>query len=517
MQTKQTRGFGRGGKAYCRLESFKEHTDISFIAQQPTFRAIVALLRLHIIVAAMSKPISISFGKPKTSLSGTNTPAPPTHKPRATLQAASTKPKLLGHDSDDDDEPKQPLHEAVTGFTANGAILGERVPEKELAVIKNPGNSDWRKRRRAGRDPLPHEVQTPMRNTAVVEKDEVSKASGLQFAEKDVRTATADSESTGEINANGANPQGPAQDRTEDEIALQALLQDGERRPNSNAVIVQKANANRVRAEPIDELGDYRADVASRPDSATLEDYAAMPVEEFGLALIRGMGTKRKADGQMADPAPVNSATPKIREPRPGYLGIGAKAAPGAEVELGAWGKTAMRKGMNSKAGDGLYTPVMLKDKRTGEMLTEEELQARKKEAKDRLNGKEEDWKERRDKNLERRGREGNGEQKRLMDKDDDYRNQMNDFSRNRASHRDERNGSSRSDRSRSRDRRRRDGDDRDEKYRDRSRDRDRERRRDKYRDDDRYDSSSSRKNNLRDGERGGYDKKDDRRRKERY
>lgn len=476
----------------------------------------MALLRLRIIVAAMSKPISISFGKPKASLSGTNTPAPPTHKPRPAPQIASTKPKLLGHDSDDEDELKQPAHETVTGFTANGAILGERVPEKEQVVIKNAGNSDWRKRRRAGKNSLPHEVQAPIGNTPVVEKDEVSKASGLQFAEKDARATTAEGEPAGKINPNGADPQGPTRDRTEDEIALQALLQGGERGSNSNAVIVQKVNANLVRAEPVDELGDYRADVASRPDSATLEDYAAMPVEEFGLALIRGMGTKRKAHGQIANPGHVNGAAPKAREPRPGYLGIGAKAAPGAEVELGAWGKTAMRKGMNSKTGDGLYTPVMLKDKRTGETLTEEELQARKKEAKDRLNGKEEDWKERRDRNLEQRGRERNGEQKRLVDKDDEYRNQMNDFSRNSASHRDERNGSSRSDRSRSRDRRRRGDDGRDDKYRDRSRDRDKERRRDKYRDDDRYDSSSSRKSNLRDGERGGYDR-DDRRRKERY
>src|SRR3984885_7340264 len=371
----------------------------------------------------MSKPISISFGKSKTSLSGTNPPPPPTHLPCPAPEVASTKPKLLGHDSDDEDELKQPVPEAVTGFAANGAILGERVPEKGQVVIKNAGNSDWRKRRRAGKNALPHEVQAPIGNTPVVEKDEVSKASGLQFAEKDARTTTAEGELAGTTNTNGTNPQGPARGQTEDEIALQALLQDGERGLNSNTVIAQKANANLVGAGPIDELGDYRADVASRPDSATLEDYAAMPVEEFGLALIRGMGTKRKANGQITNPSHGNATTPKVREPRPGYLGIGAKAAPGAEVELGAWGKTAMRKGMNSKTGDGLYTPVMLKDKRTGEMLTEEELQARKKEAKDRLNGKEEDWKERRDKNLERRGRGGNGEQKRLMDKDDGYRN----------------------------------------------------------------------------------------------
>jgi hypothetical protein len=489
---------------------------INLVVQHPSAGpSRAALSQLFCRATAMSKPISISFGKPKTTIPGTNTP---THKPKAAQQSASTKPKLLGHDSDDEDELKQPVHEAVTGFAANGAILDERVPEKEQLVIKNAGNGDWRKRRRGGKNLLPSEAQAENGNTAVVERDEVSKASGLQFAVKDASTGIAEAQSIGTTNVNGANPQEPAQERTEDEIALQALLQDGEGGPKSTAVILQKENTNIVRPEPTDELDDYRADVASRPDSATLDEYEAMPVEEFGLALLRGMGTKRKANGQVTNLGDTNGAAPKVREPRPGYLGIGAKAAPGTE-EIGAWGKAAMRKGMKSKTGDGLYTPVMLKDKRTGELLTEEELQARKKEAKERLNGKEEDWRERRDKNLERSGRERDREPKRLMDKDDDYRNQMNDFSRNSASHRDERNGSSRSDRSRSRDRRRRDDDSRDGKYRDRSRDRDRDRdrRRDKYRDDDRDDSSSSRKSSHRDGERNGYDKNDDRRRKDRY
>ena len=91
--------------------------------------------------------------------------------------------------------------------------------------------------------------------------------------------------------------------------------------------------------------------------------------------------------------------------------------------------------------------------KRLSKQITFEEYQAIKKEAKARSNGNEDDGRERRDKNLERSGREKSGDQKRLMDKDDDYRDRMHDFSRLSASHKDEGNGSSRSDRSRSRDR----------------------------------------------------------------
>lgn len=36
----------------------------------------------------------------------------------------------------------------------------------------------------------------------------------------------------------------------------------------------------------------YRHDVAMRPDEATLEDYEKVPVDQFGAALLRGMGWK---------------------------------------------------------------------------------------------------------------------------------------------------------------------------------------------------------------------------------
>jgi G patch domain/KOW motif-containing protein len=44
----------------------------------------------------------------------------------------------------------------------------------------------------------------------------------------------------------------------------------------------------------LDEIEDeeqrFKADVASRPDEASLEDYEKIPVEAFGKALLRGMG-----------------------------------------------------------------------------------------------------------------------------------------------------------------------------------------------------------------------------------
>jgi hypothetical protein len=436
----------------------------------------------------MSKPISISFGKSKGPSTTLTTNGPLGRKP-ISFSAKPTKPALR-HDSDDEDE-QAPVHEEVTGFAADGAVLSRPVEQKDALVIKNAGNGDWRTRGK--KNLLPAEVQAQRvavanGQTALVERNEVSKASGLQFADPTAEAST----TIQNTNGDHVGAIQPVKVLTEDEVALQALLDGDSGERKTNAVIIQSANA---RPQGIDEADDFKADVASRPDNPTLDEYAAMPVEEFGLAMLRGMGQKRKANGEMMNYKSTNGdkKTPKIREARQGYLGIGAKATPGAEAELGAWGKADMRKNFK---GEGLYTPVMLRDKRTGEMLTEQQLEERKKEAKQKKPG-DDDWRDRRDRNLERSGRGPKiGEQKYITDKDD-YRDQMNEFSRSSSSRKD-RDGddSSRSrkarSRSRSRDRTKRDDEDRH-----------RDRRRDKYRDDDRYDSSSSWKSSHRDKDRG--------------
>jgi G-patch domain len=481
------------------------------------------LFAWFLIFQTMSKPISISFGKSKSS---TFAPATTSQHTRPLIPfAGKPKSRAPRNDSDDEDEIT-PQHESITAFAANGAILTEPEHHKEDLVIKNAGNGDWRKRGR-GRNLLPAEVQAQQNaenngEVVIVERDEVSKASGLQLAEPSRKDADVPCGPS----SNGHLLE-PVKELTEDERALQALLSDGTGERKSHAVIEISENS---RAQPRDETDDFRADVASRPNSCTLDEYAAMPVEEFGMAMLRGMGQKRRANGEIisygSKDAQTNGTAPKIREPRQGYLGIGAKAAPGAEVELGAWGKTAMRK---NQRGEGFYTPVMLKDKRTGEMLTEEELERRKKEAKEKAGRNESatgelDWRERRDRNLERSGRdrdrEGrNTEQRLLTDQD---RERMNGISRNSSSGRDidreggdYRNEKSRRDRdrdrspshSKERDRRRRDDDERHREWR-----------RDKYKDDERYDSNSSRKSSHRerDRDRDRYDRDDDRRRKER-
>lgn len=440
-------------------------------------------------------PISISLSSSKTSTA-------PSSRKRLTLGNNSSlpQPKSSLQPDSDDDEPSEPVHEKVTGFdhAAGGAIGSAPVQrgEKKL-VIHSKGNNDWRRR---GKNLLPVEVQRQRAAQAGedgsaeagVESNEVSKAAGLSLAapaKTPMEMKAVQMQMTVDSVMTDAEP--PPK-RTEDEIALQALLSDGKAERKSNLILPLTSSTAPPEDTAYNETASFRSDVASRPDSCSLDEYAAVPVEEFGAALLRGMGWK---EGQSvgrgkysSNGADTNGATARVPERRPGYLGIGAKdvsGKAGAEIELGAWGKAAMRK---NKKGEGLYTPVLMRDKKTGEMITEEELQERKKLQQSNT-GEEEIWRNRRDRNLDKSGR----------DKKEYFQDHRNGYRTD---------SSTRRDRSRSRDRgdRRRRDDDRDSSrgsrdYRDRDVERERERRH-RYRNDDRYDSGSSRKSSHSDRDR---------------
>ncbi|OGE53778.1 hypothetical protein PENARI_c007G02262 [Penicillium arizonense] len=475
-----------------------------------------------------SKPISLS-------LSGSNAPSKKTgfnlqssNRGRATDSPAAKgrslprRPHQLAHGDDSDEEEAAPVHEEVSGFDTHtgGAITvdGQAVHDKnQPLVIPVTSKNNWRDRAgvnvKKGKNLLPREVQAMQEaekngqapgGDPTVQTDAPSMAYGLSFAQQSEAQ-----EDKGAANEDRAMPDAnpvATKPLTDDEIAMQALIRETKGDVERRTDLVIESTTKDEDEAPVhySETSSFRTDVASRPDPATLDAYNAIPVEEFGAALLRGMGWK---DGQSIGKGNYGGAAAaekaknaRVPERRPGFLGIGAKDASGgkgAEAELGAWGKSAMRKA-SRKAGEengkavGVYMPVTMRNKKTGEHLTEEELEALKKEAK--AAPKEDDWRERRDHNLEKSGR----------DKDREYRKR--DYDDEGRSHR--RNGSSRRDRSLSSGRQssrrsRYDDDDRsrrdDRSHRDRDYDRDRRR--------DRHDDKDRRRDRDRDHDRDRSDR----------
>lgn len=348
--------------------------------------------------STQSKPFSISL---------------PTAKPKQTpSQSASgtLNPKKRPHsslaDSDSDNESSVHRPQLVSSFdhSAGGAISvnGVEKPKAPL-VIAGQKNRDWREesRRKRGRNLLPAEVQATgsgqySSGKDAVERDVASRGFGLSFVTAEVRDKDGDVTMVEAQIAKEAPEQEASGARTADEEAMEALL--GNTGKTSTLVLpairtdddVDVAQSGRLIGLGGHEDDSFRSDVASRPDSASLDEYAAVPIEEFGAALLRGMGWK---EGDVVGKRKNQIITARIVERRPALLGIGAKEAPGGVGdELGAWGKVARGKRKLDKA----YNPVLLRNSKTGEMLTEEELEA-KKEAQKR---EEADWRERRSRNL---------------------------------------------------------------------------------------------------------------------
>ena len=421
-----------------------------------------------LVNGTLAKPISISFG---TSKSRPAAPKPAKKRPHAALADES------GSEDDSRGEPQ-----SVVAFdqSAGGAVTAHQVRPKNVLVIKAEKNRDWREesRKRRRKNLLPAEVQA-QRNGHYqiltgpqVERDEVSKTSGLQFVKQD-----AEGDTTMEMLASQASTIAQSTiSRTADEEAMASLLSNGERK-STLTIPAQESDPSNVYdpgsisgEEYQDENERFKADLRSRPDVATLEDYAAVPVEDFGVAMLRGMGWReggkvgKQRAGEIASPV---KQEPRIIERRPALLGVGATEVPGGlGEELGAWGK--MAKGRRKT--DVTYNPVVMRNSVTGELLSEDELKARvvEQSERDKKRG-EDDWRDRRDRNL-----------KIDAEKKEERRNGRSEFvSLEGVDDREGRRSRDRAynDRSRSKDRRRRERSRSRERRRDRSRSNERRRR----------------------------------------
>ncbi|CAK1367679.1 Pre-mRNA-splicing factor spp2 [Cercospora beticola] len=264
-----------------------------------------------------------------------------------------------------------------------------------------------------------------------------------------------------------------AKPKTDDELAMDALLG---KTSTDKTLVIEGRNATMTEEDAFDH------DIASAPDMATLDDYARVPVEQFGAALLRGMGWKDGEGIGSQKGKKIVKDSGKPPERRAALLGIGAKENAAITQEIGAWGKAA--RGKEAK----IYNPVLIRDKKTGKTYTEEELEKKKQDDERRKYEMEFDQKER--------------DKRRRDDSRDRRRDKGRDDSRERKHGKEDRHD---------RDRRRRHYDSESEdEYRRRK---EKERRRKREREDD-YDRESSRRH--RDHEDSGRERHRDRDRRDR-
>ncbi|KAG6004524.1 hypothetical protein E4U21_001022 [Claviceps maximensis] len=394
--------------------------------------------------------IAIKLGGSSTS---TSRPSPRGSIPPSTLGKRARQTTIataaLGDESDSNSESEHHhhhnhnhgRHETITGFGQYGAETehtthADRPSKKQYVIAKQP-NRDWRNEMKTQRRPktLPEEAQHQQHDqkhkdhslaaTATTQKNQQMSPDdqdknlkwGLtlpqdQKVEEDRGRTDGDDVNTDDkafADQKQNQTQAPhstsacsleTRPRTDDDEALDALL--GNKKPSGPE--------KRIPAPSEDEV--YKRDAASAGAASTLEDYEAMPVEEFGAALLRGMGWNGDATG------------PKVKEVRrrPNRLGLGAKELKDAE-DLGGWNQM----GHTAKA----KTRPRLADYRREESRRKEER------------GREDSYKKERERERDRerggdrRDRDRDRDRYRERDRDHRYRDERRD--RDRDGHRDRR------------------------------------------------------------------------------
>ena len=363
-----------------------------------------------------------------------------------------------------------PHRSPKSSFTSFIRAGGRPVKKDEPLVIAPLPNRDWRavvkKNRNHG---IPSYVPEGMEDKMKVGQDGSQgglgtrdtinsgpQQSGLVIAKRRKIDDREDVDiSIQEIKMEDEHTQGPNHKLAEDEKVVRAMLNAAQKAANGDE------DGPEMEAIPLLPSADWRQpkteaeafqeDVVTRPDSCTLEEYQRVPVEQFGLALLKGMGWKPGTGASRTGKGPAEAFTPSSR---PALLGLGAK-----EREAVDDGKKGRKKPTRP---DMRYVPVVARERERSERHSKSD----------------------RDRDLERRDRDKDGDNreyassrrhspKRRSDREGQDMDREHDRNRDWESDRDRRRESDR------------DQDDRhyDSGRRDRSRERERDRRRDEERD----------------------------------
>jgi hypothetical protein len=424
-------------------------------------------------------------------------------KPGAKLNGPppAKKPRLVLDEEETEDKNKTV---EITGFDTAGAIDVNRKEAEAPRIIASLPNRNWGK-----------EVQASVRRQQQGKTEDNAEAleeSKLAYGLTVVKKEGQNGESTVKAEEVQVKLE-PADDGLTEEQRLEKRAIE--------AVLNGKATDETViPAQNGDTAHDE--DYTNAPDAPSLDAYAATPIDGFGAALLRGMGWK---DGEEIGRNKENGVKPREIKRRPALLGIGAKEEAATGIELGTWNQKKGR-GMNQAQE---YAPIAMRNKKTGEIITEEELKKKlasqdmvpedvEEESRPEKKYGSDDSEERsmvrsERKRDRRREDEYDSERRRDRRRDDDYDSKRRSEKRRDDDYDSERRREKRRDDDYDSERRREKRRERDHRELSRTRDSDDKRRREKRRDERRY-RSRSRDSNKR---RRDYDEdRDDRKRRHR-
>lgn len=258
-------------------------------------------------------------------------------------------------------------HSSEEIIDSNVAIIDSSDEEEEPQgplVIPALQNRDWRemaRKRRAGLSYVPPSGQAGIGKDGSVgglgTRDTINSGvqlEGLQAPRKRPKTELDENDAgfkdylLQEGVAGAKDAAEVKEEETDEERAIRAVLASarGETREGGPHIDIIPAGGNEWGRRPTEDDA-FKQDVDALPDEATLDDYERVPVEQFGAALLRGMGWKEGTAASKKKKGPVE---PWLPQARPALLGIGAK-------EREALDDGSMRKAKGRP--DKRYVPVI--------------------------------------------------------------------------------------------------------------------------------------------------------------
>ncbi|KAL8280928.1 hypothetical protein RQP46_006607 [Phenoliferia psychrophenolica] len=315
----------------------------------------------------------------------------PSSRPSSSSRAP---PPAWRNDDDSSEDEAPPKDELVSGFDAKGGLKAKDAkldPRAASLTIASIPNRDWREAAtargagkkkkkdryipdavggmRLGGQGVPQDArqatQGGMGTTDTINSTPV--VGGLSTEAKPEPTISAVPPEQMDLDqpekpASGDDEQAPpplaaTPAETEEQRAIRELISGGHVPAPAPLSVILPAAADE-RTAPLDEADAFRRDLLTRPDESTLDDYARVPVGQFGAALLRGMGWKEgTAASRTGRKGPVEAFVPTSR---PALLGIGAK--PIADVlgeETGRNGKPVRK----DRREDMKFVPLVKRER----------------------------------------------------------------------------------------------------------------------------------------------------------
>lgn len=276
---------------------------------------------------------------PKFSLAiGSKTAPPPKPKPRT-----SPKRTFSTLVDDEDAEPDTPDDNRGEILTFGGKAKKDAV-QPSNRVIAPIQNRDWRE----------EGIRKKQRRDAASETQKTRQVDNETKPDGQGATGTPE-ESNGSQTGS----------RTVEQEAIDALT--GKAPAQHTQMVIAPPSP------PPTEDEAFQNDYHNAPRTATVDEYTATPIEGFGAALLRGY----LKPGQTLESITEKRKAPEAKtEKRKDLLGLGAK-----EMDLGVEAKGAKGKEKGGKGRimreAGEYNPLARRNRKTGEVLGEDELKVR--------------------------------------------------------------------------------------------------------------------------------------------